>query len=51
MNLLLYELMGWKDFAAVIVKHHDNYIARVPRTPKGLYYLNEWVRPRARAQR
>ena len=35
-NLLLYELLGWDDFAGVIVKHHDNYIARIPHTPKGL---------------
>lgn len=43
-NLLLYEALGWDDFADVIVKHHDRFMNIVPRTPKGLVYYNEWVR-------
>lgn len=43
-NLLLYEALGWDDFAEVILKHHDAFMAVVPKTPKGLYYYNEWVR-------
>lgn len=41
-NLLLYEVLGWSDFAEAITTHMDRWLHDVPRTPKGLAYLMEW---------
>jgi len=42
-NLLLYEATHWDQFASALQLHLDNWIATVPRTPKGLSYFNDWA--------
>ncbi|TFJ85003.1 hypothetical protein NSK_003427 [Nannochloropsis salina CCMP1776] len=41
-NLLLYEATQWNDFKDAVINRQKAFMNKIPRTPKGLSYYNEW---------